>query len=133
MTKKLIWRLNERPTPTALIELMNNGLLTKDEAKEILFSSENKDERDAKSLKSEIKFLRELVESLSKGSNTRIIEIIKEVEKPYRTYPWYSPYGEWWAISGTTSNYNVDCTTTKGGSNSVILNTVSNFTDIKTF
>ena len=131
MTKKLIWRLNERPTPTALIELMNNGLLTKDEAKEILFSSENKDERDAKSLKSEIKFLRELVESLSKGSNTRIIEIIKEVEKPYRTYPWYSPYGEWYCSSGsTTEGLNLDCTT---GTSNITLNAGSNFTDIKTF
>ena len=38
MTTKIKWRLANRPTPMELIDLTNAGLLTKEQAKEILFS-----------------------------------------------------------------------------------------------
>ena len=98
MTKKMIWRLKEQPSTESLRELVKDGLLTKDEAREILFSSREEDERDVESLQSEIKFLRDLVEKLSK-SQTKTVEIIREIEKPYYSRPWYRPY-EFWCSSG---------------------------------
>lgn len=95
-TKKIVWRLKERPTPLEIIELKKAGLLKDDEAREILFSSEDVEEPDKKALESEIKFLREMVQKLSNGSNTRIVEIIQEVHRPYYVQtPWYLQYQVW--------------------------------------
>ena len=123
MTKKIIWRLKEQPSSESLRELVKDGVLTKEEAREILFSSETEEDRDKESLKSEIKFLRELVEKLS-ASKTTIIETIREVEKPWRNYPWHNPYMVW--CSGTA-----DMSASSG--TFTYTNTASNFSDIKTF
>lgn len=90
MTTKIKWRLKERPTPDEVSMLFTQGLLTKEEAREILFSLENDEERDKESLKEEIKFLRELVQTLS--TKTQIIQQIEYVQKPYYQYDWYKPY-----------------------------------------
>ena len=79
--KKIVWRLKEQPTAESLQGLVERNILTKEEAREILFSSEEAEDRDKKSLESEIKFLRELVEKLS-NDKSRIVEIIREAEKP---------------------------------------------------
>jgi len=129
MTKntKLVWRLKEQPTPQSLRELVKDGILTKDQAQEILFSLETQEERDVSSLKSEIKFLRELVEKLSSSRN-RTIEIIREIEKPYRRWTWYEPYDIW--CETTWSSFNTD-----GTSSSLYLTTSGSdgFTNISTF
>lgn len=103
MTKKIIWRLANRPTPDEIIALQSSGLLTKEEAREILFNEQEDTARDAKSLESEIKFLRELVERLSKNKSN-IIETIRYIEKPYYGQRWYAPYATW-CSSGTSGNY----------------------------
>ena len=109
MTKKLIWRLSSLPSVVELRELVKDKIITQEEAREILFSSENQEDRDKKSLESEIKFLRELVETLSKNKG-QIITTIKEIETPWRDYPWYSPYGFWCDNTGT-QYYNTMATT----------------------
>jgi len=113
-----VWRLGERPTPAELIELVNNKIITQEEAREILLKEETNTERDEKSLKTEIEFLRKLVEKLSDMS--QIITTIKEIEVPYRPYPWYTSYVTWTA--GSSGNY-------AGYTGS----TSNNFPDIKTF
>lgn len=92
MKTKIIWRLKDRPTPTELKELVQVGILSKEEVREIMISSETEDDRDKKSLESEIKFLRDLVDKLSDSNRTRIIETIKEVQVPYQKYPWHDSY-----------------------------------------
>ena len=124
MMKKLIWRLKEQPTSESLQELVSSQILTKDEAREILFSSETEEDRDKKSLESEIKFLRDLVEKLSQGNNGRIVEIIREVEKPYRVYPWYPCYQSWCTVT-------TDCST--GAGIYTATNATSNFSNISIF
>lgn len=114
MTKKIIWRLKEQPTSEMLRELVKDNILTKEEAREILFNLEEQTDRDVESLKSEVKFLRELVEKLANAQ--KVVEIIREIEKSYHPYPWWNPY---WTWTQTTSNYNAT--------------TTSNFSDIKTF
>lgn len=141
MTKKtkLVWRLGKLPTVEELQKLIIDKIITKEEAREILFKSEEIDteeKRDKKSLESEIKFLRELIETLSKHNNSRIIEVIKEIEKPYKTYPWYQPYYYWTYPSDSTftltsGTTNLDCTATQALN--MLSDVARSFNDIKTF
>jgi hypothetical protein len=94
MTKKFTWRLSKLPTPDELRELVKDKIVTQEEAREILFNQEEESERDEASLKSEIKFLRELIDKLTKDQN-RVVEIIREVERPYIKWHWYQPYQNW--------------------------------------
>ena len=127
MTNKLKWRLTKLPTSTEVIELVKNKLISEEEAKEILFSEETEVVITEEALKSEIKFLRELVDKLS--SKSQIVETIKYIEKPYNGNGWYRPYQFW--CGNLTS-------TTLGGSN-VAFNAIStsassnSLSDISTF
>jgi hypothetical protein len=107
MTKtKLKWRLGRLPEPQEIALLLEKELLTKEEAREILFSQGKEDEKDTKALESEIKFLRELVEKLSNNNQSRIVEVIREVQVPYIKWGWYQPYQYWCsstAIGGLNS------------------------------
>jgi len=120
MTKitKLIWRLKEQPTTESLRELVKDKILTNEEAREILFSSEDIEDRDKKSLESEIKFLRELVEKLAR-SRSQIVETIREIQPFYHTYTWSQPYTVW-------------CDTSSNGISTTI-GATSNFSNITTF
>lgn len=134
MTKTLKWRLGKLPTSEEVLELMKNELITKKEAKEILFSEENTEEISISSLKDEIKFLRELVEKLS--NKTQIIETIRTIEKPYIHWGWYQPYVTY-CNSGLISATN-DATsyvmTTAGTSGTTYLSvTNAKFSEIQTF
>lgn len=107
MTKNLVWRLSKLPTPDELVQLVKDKIITQEEAREILFKSETQEDRDADSLKAEIKFLRELVEKLAQKP-AQIVEMIKYVEKPYYKWNWYEPYrvycnNETLYLSGTTT------------------------------
>ncbi len=105
-TKKIIWRLKEQPTSEMLRELVKDSILTKDEAREILFNLEEQVDRDIESFKAEIKFLRELVEKLA--NNQKVIEVVREIEKPYYPKsPWYNPYYIW-----STHTPDLNCGTT---------------------
>ena len=74
--------MSHLPSVVELRELVKDKIMTQDEAREILFSLEDQEDRDKKSLESEVKFLRELVENLSKRSD--IVRAIGEYEvTPY--------------------------------------------------
>lgn|SRR3990167_5652669 len=140
MTNILKWRLGKLPTVEELLKLIENKLITQEEAKAMLFSSEK--EADVKSLQGEIEFLRHLVENLSKDNNSTIVEVVRRHERTWDKYLWYNPYLVW-------------CTNTLGnsvipGSGSSSINTSSSgntvyttasgiptnqlpFSDIKTF
>lgn len=86
--------MGKLPTPDEVLKLVNDKLITKDEAREILFNEEEvkvyENGRNIESLESEIKFLKEVIEKL--GDRTKIIETIRYIEKPYNTYSWIQPY-----------------------------------------
>lgn len=119
MTKKetLKWRLSKLPTSDEVLALIKDGVITKEEGKAILFSTESEEERDEASLKAEIKFLRELVEKLANKQTDRIVETIRLVQKPYYGYGWYKPYDQYvfgsssgsLLASGTALNNAVNC------------------------
>jgi len=137
MTKitKLIWRLRDSPTAENLQELVESGLLTKDEAREILFSLQTEEDRDVKSLESEIKFLRELVEKMARDNN-HIVRIIREVEKPYYATSWYPSYSTWCgtATCGTVTISGDDVGNTTSGNLPISgAAAIQDFSSIKTF
>jgi hypothetical protein len=105
-----------------VVKLLSSGIITKEEAKDILFNVEEEGERDKKSLESEIKFLRELVEKLSNGKQIRIVETIREIKVPYYiNQPWYQPYQVW---CGNYSGWLGQLTTTTGsGVTNAVYNT----------
>lgn len=145
MTKEevLKWRLGERPTVEGIAKLVEKSILTKEEAKQIVFSSETETDRSKKSYQSEIKFLRELIQKLSNNSNSRIVEVIREIEKPVyvERYPWYRPYQYWWSGDTTllckndyaSSTGISDITTMATCASSADVSASSNFSDINTF
>ena len=141
MTKNLKWRFSKMPTPDEVLKLVNDKIITKEEAREILFNEEEQTERTKESLEQEIKFLRELVDKLS--NRTQTIEVIKEIHKPYYKWDWYRPYNVWTSGSGVTTLCGSNTTTTSGttcltsGSGGSVSNQATgvncSFTDIKTF
>lgn len=142
MKTKIKWRLANRPTPNELTDLVTSGILTKDEAREILISHETDEDRDKASLQDEIKFLRQLVQRLSEGKS-QIVETIRYIEKPYYTKPWYQPY-VYYCSSGSTGTtatagyLDTSVITTANsvldGSSTLTLSVDNNdFTDVKTF
>jgi len=110
MTTKIIWRLKEQPTSEQLRELVKDGILTKDEARQVLFNSveENSEGhtsgRTKESLEEEIKFLRQLVEKLSNNNTYEIVKYVQQIEPVWRTRPWYASYGTWCDTSKNTVN-----------------------------
>jgi hypothetical protein len=142
--KKLTWRLSKLPTPSELTELVNAKIITPDEAKEILVKAETDEERDADSLKDEIKFLRELVENLSKERRTVVKEYITQYVPNY-IGSWTQPY-LYYCQSNGASAINTLCsggTTTTGttgllnnvfcGASGTSGNSDCSFTAISTF
>jgi len=115
MTKTIKWRLGKLPDPLELQGLVRDEIITKEEAREILFSTEELEDR--KALEAEIKFLRQLVDKLA--NNSKIVETIRYIEKPYYKWNWYQPYATW-CSSIPASSYTV----TSGSSGTSTANTV---------
>ncbi len=134
MKTKLNWRLSKLPSVDELRELVKDKIITQYEAREILFNSETVEDRDKKSLESEIRFLRDLVEKLSSG-RTQIVETIREVIPSYKRWDWGNPYVTWSDNGGLqiTSGNTTDLTNTVQTSGGGITSTNQNFSDIKTF
>jgi len=138
MTKKLVWRLANLPNPSDVAKLVTDGIISQEEARDILFSSETKEDRDKKSLESEIQFLRDLVEKLS-SDRSKVVEVIRTIEKPYYDYHWYRPYAVWcsntpqltYGTGTTLLNTNAANTLTLSGTTSTAGS--SRFSSIKTF
>jgi len=131
-TTKLVWRLKESPTSENLRELVKDGILNKDEARQILFSSEEQEDRDKESLKSEIKFLRELVEKLA--NKGQIIQTIREIEVPvYKRWDWWKPYETWCCRSDGNAGSSTLILGTNNSTTDSITTIQADFSDIKTF
>lgn len=116
---KIKWRLANRPTAAEVTDLLKAELLTKDEAREILFSLETEEDRNIESLQEEIKFLRGLVDKL--GSRHDIVTYIPQVLTPnYQKYPFYQPYQIYCSTAGAGgSTTNAIYTSGTGGSGSI--------------
>lgn len=109
MTTKLKWRLKEPFSPADVVHLVEKDLITKEEAKQLLFNeTDEAPPTDFENLAAEVKLLREMVLSLASAKSPVMV-----VDK-YKQYPFYSPYQVWYnscvsgsgAISNTTGTTN---------------------------
>lgn len=110
MTKEqIIWRLKEQPTSESLRQLVKDTILTKDEAREILFSKQQDKPEDSESMKSEIKFLRELVDTLSKNQQHTIANEVIRYYPTYKQFKWIQPYYTMATTPLQNGTYSINC------------------------
>lgn len=137
--EKIVWRLGKLPTTEELRELVKDKIITNEEAREILFKTETEEEIDTDSLKSEIKFLRELVSKLSENKNSQIVEYIHKIEQPYIPHRWFKQYDIWCLAGdnaqalGTGQTYAFGSNTATTNKSYTYISTSNDFTNIETF
>jgi hypothetical protein len=85
----LVWRLKEQPTTESLRQLVKDQILTKDEARQILFSKDNSNDK-MNALKEQVKFLEDLVKNLSTNHGTTWINNYPAYTPVYPVRYWYS-------------------------------------------
>lgn len=91
--KKLTWRLSDLPDAQDVAELVAQKIITPGEGREILFNEGSEDKSKIKALEEEVKFLRELCDTLAAKSNGWPT-IIREYRDYRPHYPmWYDSYG----------------------------------------
>lgn len=120
MTKKntvtvLKWRLSERPSVDAIEKLLGAGIITKEEARQIILDESEVEPKTVEDLQHELRLLRELVLSLAARQPETVIKIIeREIEKPYVKPYWSNPYMVWCSstTANTVSDYTLAETTT---------------------
>lgn len=92
MTKtKLSWRLQELPTAGEVAELVDSGVINKDEARDILFKDKtDKDSEEKEALKEQIEFLKGVIETLSKNrlNNWTVVPYTYTIKTPIKKYGW---------------------------------------------
>jgi hypothetical protein len=96
-TKSLKWRLKEAPTSEALGHLLAAGILTKEEARQIILDDGTVEPSDLETIKGELALLRQIVLDLSSRSPQTVIKIIeREVDRWPNYQPhFYNPYTVW--------------------------------------
>lgn len=86
--RNLTWKLGELPTAGELADLVDAEVITKEEAREIMFGSPESDKEVIKTLQEQITFLQDLVKELSKSRTTYIPTFTREV----RVTPYFEKY-----------------------------------------
>ena len=108
--KILKWRLSEKPTASALEDLVKSQIITKEEARQIILDETEYNSKDFDDVLEEIKLLRKLVLELAEKSPQTIIKIIESspiiIREPYRN-PWTQPYIAWCSNTANTMGYNL--------------------------
>jgi hypothetical protein len=83
--RNLTWKLSERPTAQVVAELVNAGVITSEEGREIVFGSPESDKDKIATLEQQVEVLTELVKNLSK-STTTLVPYDRIVTVPYRQW-----------------------------------------------
>lgn len=116
MTKNLKWRLKELPTGDEIAQLVEQGVITKEEARELLFSDSK---ANTEELMDRIKFLEDLVEKLTDKIGTEKFTTIYYPRK-YEHYPWWGSGGYYLSTGGASlASGNVTYTATSSNNVSV--------------
>lgn len=122
MKKNLTWKLTELPTAGELADLVDSGVISKEEAREIMFGTAENDKEKIKALEEMIEFLQGVVRDLSKNRSTHTV--ISTPYVPFTHTFHYSdrPYwGQLWMNTNKVlcdAGYNVSSSilSTAGGS-----------------
>ena len=106
--KILKWRLSEKPSVTAIKELVDSKIITTEEARQIILEETEYNSKSFQEVLDEIKVLRELVLKLSERESKEIIKYIQLQSNwtslPFRNDYWYQPYLNWCTSQSTLSS-----------------------------
>ena len=80
--KTLKWRLSELPTAGEVAELVDSDVLTKEEAREILFTESSSSDEKVKALEEQVEFLQDLVSRLASRSSTTFVPYSRTITTP---------------------------------------------------
>lgn len=110
--KRLVWKLKELPSAEGVSKLVEQGVLEKEEAREILFKETTEDTDEVKALKEMVQTMKEMVDDLLKRPNVQLVPYTKVVEVPRR----YKPYWEENWICTTSGSGGLSINSTSGSS-----------------
>jgi polyhydroxyalkanoate synthesis regulator phasin len=109
--KQLVWKLAEKPSGHVVAELVAQGVITKEEARSILFREEVKQSDEVVALKELVNTLSEMVQELmNRPRDVQFVPYTKVIEVPRRHQPyWINAVGNTSGItmsstSGTSGN-----------------------------
>jgi hypothetical protein len=108
--KKLVWKFKDLPSAGAIASLVEQKVITAEEARGILFKEEVKQSDEVEALKEMVNALKDMVKDLlSRQNNVTLVPYTKVIEVPTRIRPYFDRY--WMNSSGTTLGGYVDTTT----------------------
>lgn len=85
--KNLTWKLNELPNAGELADLVDSGVITKEEARDIMFGNPESDKDKIEALEKLVEFLQGLVKDLTKNKQTFVpYERTVYVDRTIRPY-----------------------------------------------
>jgi hypothetical protein len=121
MTKKeLKWRLTDLPTGDEVASLVEQKVITTEEARQILFNEDKDSSTKVKELEEEVKFLRELCDKLAAKTTGGWQTIVHEYRGYHPYYHrWYGTYG------GVINTLNSTVQSTAGINGSAAVNSVN--------
>jgi hypothetical protein len=94
MTKKeqLRWRLQSKPTLDDVTTMLDKEIITKDEAREILFQQVNTDDEN-KALKEQVEFLKDIIDRLSRQPANNVWHYVQGYtpRNPWNTITYGTP------------------------------------------
>jgi hypothetical protein len=114
--KKKIWRLSSLPTVEDLKTAIEAGIITKEEAKDMLLREEEDVPKDSlKEVKDELKLLRELVLAGIGEKEVKIIE--RHYHDSWHRLPYFPSWGTMYCSTANNTNLtsgtlSLSCTTT---------------------
>lgn len=101
MTKKLVWRLSEKPSGDVINRLVERQIITKEEARDVLFSEDEQPKKatpnEIDDVKKEVELLREIVLALASKRDAATV-IYKYVDR--WPYTWTQPYVTYCSSNG---------------------------------
>ena len=90
-TKNLTWKLDKLPTASELSDLVDSGVITKEEARDIMFGNPESDKDKVEALEKLVEFLQGLVTDLSKNRTT-FVPYERTVYVDRRIRPYWDNY-----------------------------------------
>lgn len=121
ITKNLTWKLKELPNAAELAQMVDAGIISTDEARDMAFGSPESDKDRIKALEEQIVILQELIENLFKQQDIRYVPFERVITVPRRNWEYYWSNGLFvngnkvYNVSSTPQDGNVRLTMTTSG------------------
>lgn len=99
--KRLVWKLKDKPSAEGVAMLVEHGVLSKEEAREIILREVTEDTDEVKALKEMVETLQEMVRDLLSRPNIQLVPYTKVIEVPRRLTPYWERY---WTAGSTAGD-----------------------------